>query len=287
MEKGLNINYLKTPKNIGPGDARQYALDNIPNLKYIFFLDDDDLLGDQNVIKAFTEKILQDPNFFYICGGHIDIFDNKVTNINVSSNNCMMQGILLNKEKLDKYNIRFNPFLSWREEDTLFSTMLSIYKYLYDEPIYHLSDDIFSYKRVHYFNVSTLTRDQNLLLPICNYIICKSIETQEYLNYDLHLTLEFKEDFILNLENIYTLSNMFLLELKKINTIFNSHLCPNVVKSAWEYLIQLINSNRGLLRELKREESCFPFLFDCYPEQICQWDHFNSIYKTEFEKIFN
>lgn len=116
----LNIKELKTPKNIGPGGARQYGVDNSSG-KYIVFIDADDVFNDAYSI----EKL-------YNC---IDINNlNALTsNFNKETindfrayyyNEAWLHGKIYRRSFLEKHNIKFNN--SRENEDTGFNTLISL-----------------------------------------------------------------------------------------------------------------------------------------------------------------
>jgi glycosyltransferase involved in cell wall biosynthesis len=56
----LNIKYLKTENNSGPGVARQLGLDNC-SCDWVMFHDDDDTLNNPYVIEAYLDEIEKIP----------------------------------------------------------------------------------------------------------------------------------------------------------------------------------------------------------------------------------
>lgn len=67
----MNIREIKTPKNLGPGLARQYGIDNSTN-PYIIFVDADDVLLDCLVVKTLYDKITEYENIPIIVTGTLE-----------------------------------------------------------------------------------------------------------------------------------------------------------------------------------------------------------------------
>lgn len=144
----LNIKELKTPKNIGPGGARQFGLDH-SNGKYIVFIDADDVFND-----AYSVEKL------YNC---IDInnLNALTTNFNKETTNgfktyyyneTWLHGKIYRRSFLEKYNIRFNN--SRENEDTGFNVLISLIE---DNGIAYMNE--FTYIWRH--NINSITRKDN------------------------------------------------------------------------------------------------------------------------------
>lgn len=120
FKKYLNIKELKTPKNIGPGGARQYGIDN-SNSKYIVFLDSDDLFNDCYSIKRLYDCI-DTNNFDAVTSNFISEkegeFEYKFYN------EIWMHGKIYRRSFLEKYNIRFNNSRS--NEDSGFNKLITL-----------------------------------------------------------------------------------------------------------------------------------------------------------------
>ncbi len=116
----LNLKYLKTERQGGPGKARQLGMDNC-NCEWIMFHDDDDMLNTPYVIEAFIEAIESIPAgeiCIEIAGPHLQ-FWNGASNGFVKTN-VNFTGKLFNLNIIKFFDIRF-PDLTY-EEDALFAT---------------------------------------------------------------------------------------------------------------------------------------------------------------------
>lgn len=114
----LNIIYLKTNKNSGPGVARQIGLDNINNsAKWIMFIDDDDCLYDEYVIENYIKLIKQETleyRLSFLAGKRV-YFNGK---INISDDFTGLTGSLFNIDIIKLFNLSFQN--CYYDEDTLF-----------------------------------------------------------------------------------------------------------------------------------------------------------------------
>ena len=82
FKKYLDIIELKTPKNMGPGLSRQYAMDKSDG-KYIFFLDADDQIYNPYILNLFLSK-MENLNLDMIYGNEI-IEGKSINNDNTGS----------------------------------------------------------------------------------------------------------------------------------------------------------------------------------------------------------
>lgn len=116
FEKDLNITLLKMKKNSGPGNARQYGIDN-SNSPYILFLDSDDFLYDCFAIENLLKNIKDND----MAIGQImdEKKDGKLFIYNDSK--WCLHGKMYKRSFLNKYNIRFND--SRKSEDDSFNRL--------------------------------------------------------------------------------------------------------------------------------------------------------------------
>ena len=132
INKLIDIIILKTPKNSGPGIARQYGIDN-SNGKYIVFLDADDVFYNCLAIEKLYNYI-NDNNYNAVCSNFIE--DCEFTTIKHGLNDIWMHGKIYRRDFITKNNIRFSN--TFQNEDTGFNHIISLideFKYL-DEDTY-------------------------------------------------------------------------------------------------------------------------------------------------------
>ena len=140
----LDIHELKTPKNMGPGYARQYGLDN-SNSEYIVFLDADDTFADAYAIENLLDCIKENKSDVVVSNFIEEIPGEKYTHY---YNNIWMHGKIYNRNFLTNNNIRFNN--SSKNEDTGFNTLVS----LCSDNIYYLDAVTYIWK----YNADSITR---------------------------------------------------------------------------------------------------------------------------------
>lgn len=120
--KRIIIHYLKTPKNVGPGTARQIGLNN-STADWIMFIDDDDELYDDTSIESLLS--LANINDVVSVGGQTivknidtqEILEKRAPWVHI-------QGSIFNRRILQENNIHFEPLISYREEDGAFSSYI-------------------------------------------------------------------------------------------------------------------------------------------------------------------
>ena len=119
FQEKLNINYIKLPKNMGSGYARQYGLENSKN-EYILFMDSDDLFYDCDSLKTLyntikTQKL--DTVFSFSYDEYIK--QNK-------HNNGDLHGKIYKREFVEKNNIKFNN--TRFHEDNVFNNLILLHE---------------------------------------------------------------------------------------------------------------------------------------------------------------
>jgi len=152
----LYIRQLNLEKNVGPGLARQYGIDNT-NSDYIMFIDVDD--GFSSVISLYNYlKVMRDhpdadlieADFIYETLESIDSMNLKVER-NTMSKNTWLHSKLFKREFLKKYDIHFLEDVRL-SEDVAFCTMMTVK----DIKRYFIPYDCYFYKT--YNNKSSLTK---------------------------------------------------------------------------------------------------------------------------------
>lgn len=102
----LKIKEIKTPKNGGPGLARQYGIDHTHN-PFIVFLDADDTLGDSLSLRALLNPIKNNPDIACVMGMFIEeLEDDNI--LQHAPTLGWVHGKMFRREFLEKHNIKFN-----------------------------------------------------------------------------------------------------------------------------------------------------------------------------------
>ena len=119
---GVNVNVIQTPKNGGPGVARQYGIDHT-SCQYIVFVDADDTLGDSLSLEALYADIKECEQACMVVGS----FDEECPEeIRPHKNDMVwMHGKMYRRSFLERYNIRFHP-TSRANEDNGFNTIIKL-----------------------------------------------------------------------------------------------------------------------------------------------------------------
>jgi len=157
---------------VGPGQARQQAIDNSTN-DYITFIDAGDIFISQEVQVEMAQKVYENPDtnvFFWLY-----YYKDKL----VTHANNRMHGKVYKRQFLEKYHVRFSPAGSRMNEDIGFNRACRIISREIEVPILQFDTPV-----IHWiYNENSLTqkddqaalyRDQTMGLAI-NSINC--IET--------------------------------------------------------------------------------------------------------------
>lgn len=156
----MNIKEIVMEKNGGPGNCRQYGMDNTFN-PLVAFIDGDDTFSGPFALKTLRNQLLMDPQNVACFSSFIE--DQRVTTLTHSQDSVWMFGKLYKRAFLKKYNIHF-PSESRSNEDNGFNIMCKLccnnqekIKYIQDITYYwHFKED-------------SITRKDN-----CNYSYNKS-----------------------------------------------------------------------------------------------------------------
>ena len=165
----IKIQYLKTDKNCGPGEARQLGLNNATS-DFIMFQDDDDELYTttslENMIKSINNFDIN--NIISITGRiQFNYLNEKIENWQIIPQS--LQGSLFNRKLLQQLNIHFEPILSFKEEDGCFSSLLALKSQSYMSLI--LDEIIYIRKRLN--NHISITSRVNIIDSILAMIYLK------------------------------------------------------------------------------------------------------------------
>jgi len=129
----INIREIKTKKNIGPGGARQYGIDNSSS-EYIVFIDGDDCFFDRKSLYKMYNEIKTKNNDLVICNFIYEHDDKKI--IKKEDFNYLHGKIYRRKFLIDK-KIKFNKTRS--NEDNGFNMLIFLLKPAFstlDEVVY-------------------------------------------------------------------------------------------------------------------------------------------------------
>lgn len=120
----LNIKYIKTPKNSGPGAARQLGLESIDTTaEWVMFLDDDDYLYDQYVIENYI-SLLQTNKYGFIAGKKINITENNEIE-NLENDYCGFCGSIFYLPIIEIFQLTFQNI--YYDEDSIFFSLYMFY----------------------------------------------------------------------------------------------------------------------------------------------------------------
>lgn len=118
----MNIQYLKTQKNSGPGIARQLGLDNATS-DWIMFIDDDDELYDSTSIERLL-KLADIDTVIAVTGQSLHLYNGQR---NVMQPWIHHHGSIYNRKLLVQKNIKYDARLSYLEEDGAFTRRVMYY----------------------------------------------------------------------------------------------------------------------------------------------------------------
>lgn len=235
FKKYLKIKELKTPKNIGPGGARQFGIDNSSS-EYIIFLDSDDLFNDCYSVRNLY-NFINDNNYDAVTSNFVSEkngdFEYKYYN------DIWMHGKMYRRSFLEKYNIRFNNTRS--NEDTAFNRLISlkskfqylnVFTYIWQDNKNSITRRNNSKFRVYglegYFkNMAWVAKEaKKRKFPIENIsTFVYEVMIEAYYNF-INLGTKNKSDLILewsyDLKKIYDKYKDLLSDEQKTNTIYNS-----------------------------------------------------------------
>ena len=121
----MKIKEITMEKNGGPGDARQYGIDNTSN-PIMTFIDADDTFSGRFALKVLRLNMLSDPRITCVFGCFLE--DQQFTYIQHSGNDPWMFGKLYKRDFINKYKIHFPPESSFSNEDGFFNTLCKLYQ---------------------------------------------------------------------------------------------------------------------------------------------------------------
>ena len=129
FQQFVPIRLLKLEKNVGPGLARQYGIDNTNN-PYIMFLDCGDYFITPDNISMIMNTIQNNAFVHLFCFGHTQ----NIT-VNAGCHQNRMHGKIYKRSFLNTHNIRFNPYGSYLNEDVGFNMAVKLILYQYERDL--------------------------------------------------------------------------------------------------------------------------------------------------------
>ena len=118
----MNIREIKMQKNGGPGQARQYGIDNTSN-QYFTCIDADDTFSGAFALEILRTGINLNPTI-QCCVGTFTQLGENLQMIEHENDMVWMFGKLYKREFIDRYKIRFNSTRA--NEDTGFNTIVRL-----------------------------------------------------------------------------------------------------------------------------------------------------------------
>lgn len=251
---GLNIRYLETSENKGPGQARQLGIDE-SEAEYILFADADDRFYSCNVFHNFFEALVQhkDKVVDIIYSKWVEELNQPENNVYVhvshNADNTWVFSKLFRREFLTSHNIRFSDSLRVHE-DAYFCTVSQL------NAATTISMDSYSY--FWCYNTSSITRNKDSKYP---YLV----ESIEDLVKSIDTTME---------------------ELKKRKT----HNRNEYIVKGILFLFFLLNSsfwNTDLDKDEDLKKRRQRFEYSLFKLLAKYKDEFNSFSRSEFLQFYN
>lgn len=118
----MNIREIRMPKNGGPGQARQFGIDNTRN-QYFTCMDADDTFAGALALETMRAGIQLNPAIQCCVGTFAELHEN-LQIVPHQNDMVWMFGKLYKREFIDRYNIRFNETRA--NEDTGFNTIVRL-----------------------------------------------------------------------------------------------------------------------------------------------------------------
>lgn len=100
----MKIREIVMPKNGGPGDARQFGIDNTSN-PILTFIDADDTFSGAFALKTLRNQLLAEPTNACCFSSFLE--DQRVTYLNHQADSVWMFGKVYKRAFINKYNIHF------------------------------------------------------------------------------------------------------------------------------------------------------------------------------------
>ena len=145
--------FMYTDQHLGPGYARQYAIDRTKG-DYMMFCDSDDIFISPFVLRYFFDKVKENPDIEVVFTGYIEemyingeyIYERKDDDVSIT---CM-HGKLYKRSFIEEHNIRFPNFMISEDGAFNFKVLCHAKKCIFD-------DDTVTY--LWRYNPKSLTRE--------------------------------------------------------------------------------------------------------------------------------
>lgn len=148
----MKIRELEMPENGGPGDARQYGIDNTKN-PLLMFIDADDTFIGSFALKILREQLLSDDKNACCFASFIE--DQSKMHIPHVNDSVWMFGKIYRRAFIDKYKIRFQKG-SRANEDAGFNMLCKLFSNP-NEQIKYIQDSVYYW----HFKEDSITRINN------------------------------------------------------------------------------------------------------------------------------
>lgn len=244
--KNLNIKYIETDENKGPGQARQYGLDK-SDAEYVTFADSDDRFLSCNVFIEVFNALLQhkDKNIDILFTKWIEELptpDGRYLQIAHGKDQTWCHGKFFRREFLTSKNLRFNENIRVHE-DSYFNTLVQMNAEVTADV------DVFSYYWC--YNSNSLTRNTkykyNYLVETADDLIRSTGDLMKELTQ--RKTEHRNEYFIKAILFMY-----FLLQAPYWNEKINEDQDLYLRRRKFEYsILNLIGTYRDVFSETPRE----------------------------------
>ena len=203
----LDITLLKTPKNGGPGLARQFGID-YSTAEYITFIDADDTYYSNDCLSKVMDVINKDkPNVILTKFLEETRINNKYSNILHTSDIIYIHGKFINRMYLIENKIRFSQNLRLHE-DSYFSSLL-----LFNTNSVYNLDVITNFWRMNPNSIIRQKRKYHYLITSFKDLIDSNIELYNQLEMRHN---EYKNEYVIKaITYLYCILASRLFENKK------------------------------------------------------------------------
>ena len=121
----MKVKEITMPENAGPGEARQYGINNTSN-PFITFIDADDTFSGRFALKILRLNMLSDPRIACVFSNFLE--DQQMAYLQHPNDSVWMFGKLYKRDFINKYKIHFPPENSRSNEDGFFNTLCKLYQ---------------------------------------------------------------------------------------------------------------------------------------------------------------
>lgn len=119
----MSVREIELPENGGPGDARQFGIDNTDN-EFLTFIDADDTFADSFTLKTLIKELLAEPENVCCFGNFYE--ETRETFVPHQNDSVWMFGKVYKRSFIDKYGIRFKKG-SRANEDAGFNMLCKLF----------------------------------------------------------------------------------------------------------------------------------------------------------------